>query len=311
LTLGTFAHTRDMEVAMDVSRMVELRRFEEEFAVYGCVFFENGERRFLVSGNEERIWEFENQQEYHNTYPFPMQKCSYKTTVPAGMEDVIIESLKIHLAKNLQQTYSKEFCSDFLSIAQIEPDNQAEVILLKLQEKIAGLYREEQLIAFESLMHNAYQGKHLTVASCKIFENWLQRERKEMENTPVVERRLRKVFYGLCYYRNGKIKNYCNGEKSRVYEKRESLMLQGYSVSSIFEKTYWHNGELSVQTIKELFVKELLAVFDDTYFLYLNDIKQIPAVVNKLKFTELENKYQTENNEIKKVLKLYRLHWAI
>lgn len=311
LTLGTFAHTRDMEVAIDVSRMMELRRFEEEFVVYGRMFYEDGARQFLSGSNEERIWAFGENRDNYMKYPFPLVKYSVKTTVPAGTEEIIMESMKIRLAKIMQRTYTHNFCAEFYQIAQSEPDNQAEEILQELQEKIVGLYSKSNLIAFEGLMNAAYRGKHLVDSSRFMLETWLQRERKEMENDPIVERRLQKTFYGFCYYKDGKIKNYCNGEKARTYEKREALLIQGYLISAVYEKTYWHNGELTVQIMKDDFQHELQKVFDDIYFTYLLRIYQLPSCVDPLSFDTLKKRYEKENTSVAQTIALYETYWGL
>ena len=46
---------RDFKVAEDVAKMVEMRRFAVEFTVYGSLFLEQGQRRYIISSDKNRL----------------------------------------------------------------------------------------------------------------------------------------------------------------------------------------------------------------------------------------------------------------
>ena len=64
---------RDFKVAEDVGKMMELRRFEFEFELYGTVYWENEQRNYLVSKNEAVICKQIAELEVRNKYPLPLQ----------------------------------------------------------------------------------------------------------------------------------------------------------------------------------------------------------------------------------------------
>lgn len=54
---------RDLQVALDVQRRAEMGWFDVEFTMYGCAYYQNGERYYRVSTHDEKIYNFiENEQ---------------------------------------------------------------------------------------------------------------------------------------------------------------------------------------------------------------------------------------------------------
>ena len=46
---------RDLQVARDVQRRAEMGWFDVEFTMYGCAYYQNGERYYRVSAHDEKI----------------------------------------------------------------------------------------------------------------------------------------------------------------------------------------------------------------------------------------------------------------
>ena len=100
---------RDFKVAEDVAKMMELRKFEVEYTMYGSMFLENGKTKYIVSGKDDKVVSFMNDRRNFVKYPFPMMKHTVKTTVPSGAEEDIARMVKVNLGKMMRDSFSKEF----------------------------------------------------------------------------------------------------------------------------------------------------------------------------------------------------------
>lgn len=45
---------RDLQVARDVQRRAEMGWFDVEFTMYGCAYYQNGERYYRVSAHDRK-----------------------------------------------------------------------------------------------------------------------------------------------------------------------------------------------------------------------------------------------------------------
>lgn len=302
---------RDFKVAEDVSKMMELRRFEIEYTMYGSMFLENGKVKYIVSGNEDKIISFINDRKNFMKYPFPVMKHTVKTLVPSGTEEDIVRMVKVNLAKNMRGYFSCVFLRDFYALAANENDDSAKEILDELQMRLYGMYRAENLLLFEGLMDFAYRAKHIKESTCKKYEFWLNEEWHQMEDMPELEDQFSKELYGFASKENEKIKVYYNAEKAKVYEKSEMLSQRGYLVSQIYTKRYWYNYDKTLKDIRMEFHQLLENLFDETYFSYLQRIKALSSVIDRAKVEKLEKIYGVESLMIQNVLERYMQYWNI
>ena len=127
---------RDFKVAEDVGKMMELRRFEVEYTMHGSMFLENGKRKYIVSGQDDKVVSFMNNRQNFVKYPFPMMKHTVKTTVPSGAEEDIARMVKVNLAKIMRNSFSDDFLTAFYDIAFTENNDAAKTILDDLQMKL-------------------------------------------------------------------------------------------------------------------------------------------------------------------------------
>ena len=49
---------RDIECGQNVSRMMELRRFDSEFMAYGCGYVEDGKIKYRVTSKASELYDF-------------------------------------------------------------------------------------------------------------------------------------------------------------------------------------------------------------------------------------------------------------
>lgn len=302
---------RDLKVADDIKKMMEMRYFQQEFTMYGCLFREKNEQKYIISENVDNIIDFINKRENYEKYPLPIIKHSLRTTVPAGNEEEIVRLAKIELAKTIRNHYSKVFLQDFFDMASHENDDQAEPILTELQEKIYGLFRMDNLVLFENLMNVAYRGKHLRNTTKSTYEEWLEDEWQQMEEYTEIEGFLNKKIYGIAYLKNGNIVTYCNGIMKKAFEKQEQLESEGCIVSQINKKIYHYHSEKSLYEIKKEYQIELANLYDVQYFDYLKRILLIEPVIKVSDFDNFAKKYSQGSLEEKRAIEQYARWWRI
>ncbi len=302
---------RDLKVADDVKKMMDMRYFQQEYTMYGCLFREENEQKYIISANIDKIIDFVNNRENYDKYPLPIIKHSLSTTVPAGNEEEIVRLAKIELAKIIRSNYSKGFLQDFFELASQENDDQAEPILSELQEKMYGLFRSDNLVLFENLMNVAYRGKHLRNATKSIYEEWLEDEWRQMEEYTEIDSFFNKKLYGIAYLKNGNIATYCNGIKKKAFEKQEQLEAEGGIVSQINKKIYPCYSEKNLYEIKKEYQIELVNLFDAQYFDYLKKILQIEPAIEVSDFEKFEEKYSQGTLEEKRAIEQYARWWRV
>lgn len=101
----------NLQVAEDFARMAELGYMDKEFTAYGCVFFEKGKRRYLISADETKIIDFIIQERalLSSRCPTDMMYVRIKQQVPLGQEENILNDVKRQLGVKMQKTFSEEF----------------------------------------------------------------------------------------------------------------------------------------------------------------------------------------------------------
>ena len=309
--MTTMAMFRDFRAVNDVQKMKELRLMKQEFTMYGSLFFEKGEAFYLISANQERLIDFRNQRENYRKVPLPVMKRSLRASVPSGNEEDILRAVKVKTAAFIRAQYRPMFLKDFYALAQTPNDDQAKTILDELQEKMRGLFRRDNLAAFEGLMNFACQTKHLSNETQAGYEKWLYDEWWQLEETATLDDVFQKEFFGIAYLENGKIHAYCNGVEAQTFEKKLALERQGLLVSALYKKTYWYNYSKSLADVRHMFEAFLVDLFDETYFDYLKRLAALPSCVSKERFTQLEQVYEDGSEAEKQALALYKMQWRI
>ena len=121
---------RDLQVAEDFSKMAELGYLDKEFTMYGAAFDEDGKRRYIVTGDLDKLYDFDSACTETQTYLTPLLTLTKVCPVPSGCDDDIARTVKMDLAKKLADVYSKEFFAAADTLAQAaEATDAAEPLL--------------------------------------------------------------------------------------------------------------------------------------------------------------------------------------
>ena len=119
----------DEVVAEEVGQMSELGYFDAEFSMYGCAYLENGKRYYKVSPDAADIYRFIEQSNLRNIFPSNVIQYTKKCAVPAGMQEVIAQDVKVELAKQLAENFPIEFFETLYRLADQVTEDRASALL--------------------------------------------------------------------------------------------------------------------------------------------------------------------------------------
>jgi len=287
---------RDFKVAEDVGKMMELRRFEVEFELYGTVYWENGQRYYLVGKNEAVICQQISELELRNKYPVPLQIWREKCLVPAGWDEEIEQQVKIHFCQALQETYPKIFWEAVFSVVDGKENDSGTTILDPLQEQLDGRFQEDELQLFCGLLHLLYLRKNLTERSFQAYGQWLEEVRQEMINNIAEKDIFSKEFFGFAYQKeDNSICYVINASQQFIQKKRMEIILKKEGmVTPIFYKKYWYNYDYRLEQVRKDFGDELRILYSKNYFAILKQIHALPITINGEAYQEKKQQLQTE-----------------
>ncbi len=258
---------RDLQVAEDFSKMAELGYLDKEFTMYGAAFEEGEERRYIITSEASKLYDFSQSLAEKQVYLSPVLTLTKVCPVPSGCDDDIARSVKIGLAKNLAAIYSKHFFASVraLSDAAVATD-EAEELLSALQARLDGCFVEERLQLFEGLARYAFTRRILTEATYRRYQAWLRLTRREMEDDVVVKDLFERTFYGYAQWQDGQSVRYItNANKGSIYLKWRTAQLEGQTVTPIFTKSYGYNYTYTINDARDAFKKDLRQILDGAY----------------------------------------------
>lgn len=272
---------RDFKVAEDVGKMMELRRFEVEFEIFGTVFWQDGTRHYLVSKSEDTLYQQIAPLALENMYPLIMQTWHESLLVPAGWDEEIEQTVKVHFCKALQKNFPESFWKNVEDVTRGITDDSATAILDPLQEQLDGVFNADLLQLFESLLDLVYLRKNLTKRSYHMYSEWLKEVRQEMVDDVITKDLFSKDLYGFAYEDgSGRFSYHLNASQRVAHEKRDKHQKEGCLVTPIFHKKYWYNYEYRLVHVRADFKEELKRLFDGAYFDILRRITTLNVAVN-------------------------------
>ncbi len=253
-------------MAEEVGIMAELGRFEKEFTMYGCAYFENGEVMYAVSENAVKIYDFMYDIANAEKMPTDIHMKTMRTLVPAGAESYVLFELRNTLLHKLYSLYDESYFRRLYELQNVLRNNDSRELLKELAYQFDGVCNREQLQLFRGLVEKAYRRKVLETESYVELQQWItwtnQDLEMELEKTDLYE----KTFYGFAYLKEGQpLKLYVDGYKNNMYKWMERKRAEGYEVSGMINKKYWYNNHYSVVQAKQDCERYFAKLFDAWY----------------------------------------------
>ena len=286
-------NSRDEEMAAEVGIMAELGKFEVEFTMYGCAFYENGKVMYLVSENAEKVYDFIYDIANAEKLPTDIHSASIRSLVPSGAEHYILNNVREQLLDKLYSLYDEQYFSVLFDLQNVLRTNEAVTVLKKLKYQLDGICNREQLQLFQGLLETAYRRKILKTESYIEFMQWIGWTRRDLEQELIRTDLYEKIFYGFAYWKeNEPVKIYVDGYKNNIYKRIEQRRTEGYFVSNIIFKKYWYNNRYPVVEVKknyETMLKELFGTW------YTDSMEQFAGMNAPMKQTAQEKYLQYYN----------------
>lgn len=249
---------RDIECGYNFNRLLELGCFDKEFVAAGYCFFDEGEICYRVGENMLNIWQEYKRDLLRGAYPTEIRKIVKRTMVPSGQENTIKQKVKIDLAMELRNIYSREFFQIINETGSVQNINTAYPLLKEMQEEIDGHFSDSELQMFAGFCEQALISKTLEYNQYFSFKQWLKKTRKQMADDVQAADNMKRVFSGFAYFRNqDELRYYADAEQQSVHEKAQAYQKQGFIVTPIYTKVYWFKNISEISTVRKKFQAEL------------------------------------------------------
>lgn len=280
-------NSRDEEMAEEVAIMAELGKFEVEFTMYGCAYYENGKVKYLVSENAEKIYDFMYDIVNAEKLPTNIHSATMRTLVPSGAEAYILSEVRKQLLDKLYQLYDEKYFEILFEMQNVLRKDTAYSALKDLQYRFDGTCNQEQLQIFQGILESAYRKKILSTESYMEFQQWIRWTKRDLDQEPIKSDLYEKTFYALAYFKERQpIQIYVDGYKNNIYKRIEQRRAEGYIVSNIVTKKYWYNNQYTVVQAKKDYETFLNSLFGEWY---IDSMQKISTLHGPIKQTEGEN----------------------
>ena len=76
---------RDVQMAQEIRSLAALGVFPKGILVYGLVYYQNGERQYMISADPAKLIAFLNDVQNRRFFPTPMESYSESLIIPEGV----------------------------------------------------------------------------------------------------------------------------------------------------------------------------------------------------------------------------------
>lgn len=270
---------RDLNCGNDVAMMDKLGRFDREFIVYGCAFLQKDEPHYFVSSRADTIDHFVQQSSLASLYPTPVSTALSACSVPAGAQSELARSAKMTLARELSHTYSPLFWQKLQKLTALPANNTGAQLIEERFAQLNGCFQPESLSLMAGLLQMTFAQKRLTLAAYQNFWARLEKKLRQMEDDVVIKKTFRRTFSGFAYRPpKQRWQYFYDGESAAVRAKQRLYFSQGMIVTPMVQKTYWFDGQTSVQSIAQRFAQALPEWFDADFLALTEALRALPPL---------------------------------
>ena len=282
---------RDIQCGMDVGRMAELGKFDKEFTVYGCAYWQNGEAYYPLSNKAESIYRFCEAGRLPNILTTAVMSYTVTTSVPSGTCDDIWQTVQWQLARKLAAEYADGYLELLSQLAAAAATDAAWPILQHVQQLLEGRFQRDQLTLFARLAEDCLAAKYLTTAAYQQLQQWLAFNWRQMEDDVLLKDSHGRTLHGFAYRQSGQIRYHYDAQYAVIYHKRQQLSAQGVLTTPICSHTYWFSAFSQFTAIKKQFAALLSELLPPCLTL-LETIYQLPPAISPEHFVQMEQMVQ-------------------
>lgn len=313
LTNEQIYKNRDAEATSEVSVLLELKYFDEQFLYYGTAYAENGRVKYRIHDNAEAMYRFVTYSAEQNRYPTEIRTYVKMEKVPSGMERNVEEKIRLAFVEQLQKDYSPELFRLLERYGNIPANDDAFAMLEGLREALEYCYQEEQIVLFTGLVQEAFDEKILTNASRIKLQDWIDRRLAIIRECQTDTGRKR-TFYGFMALEQDEWKLYANAEEINIRNKRYQKMTEGVLCTPVFSKVYWLDKvpQRSLKGWRDVFSAEIHEYMDDAYQNQVRMLHDIPGPIDRQRFGDDAQKVADRLTTLdERTLHYYENRWKL
>lgn len=303
---------RDVQVARDVQRRAEMGWFDVEFTMYGCAYQKNGERYYRVSAQEEKIYEYIENEEKDDVLASDICILSRKYPVPTGMQEYISADVKVELAKEMAEKYPLDFFVLLEKLAQEAEENTAWDYLRAKMSKLEGTFDLTAFVRFRQEIRYAYFHRKINAENYHILLQMVAAEERYMEENIIVKDIFEKTFYAFAYEANNKLNYVINARKGHIYQKKAELEQRGIYTTPLYMETCYYNYEVRLPDVRKIFEEHMRNYLNRDYFDFMRQLYTKNEQISGEKFAnELKLAEKCYGKAAADTLRHYAVRWGI
>lgn len=302
---------RDLKVSQDIAKWAELGKFEQEFIVYGCCYLHNGERYYHIGDQIVEVSRFARERLLEGECVSPIIEWLNRVLVPSGLQEEYSNLSKLQLAQRMQIMYPKIFLEAFNQLARTQHDDSALPILKHLQHAMIACFDHRVLELAEGIALIAFQQKKLSLSAFEMFRAWVNGRYLQMADDVIIKKEIKRTFYGFAYRTPiGKVQYYCNAFENEAHKRHNALMCQGVFCTPIISETMYYDQMPNIAEERKQFLTQLESWMDEEYWSIVDNICELPTVVNEGELSILREKSQGYD-ALEKMIGYYSTQWQV
>lgn len=272
---------RDVQMAQEIRSLAALGVFPKGILVYGLVYYRHGERQYMISADPAKLIAFLNDVENRRYFPTPMESYSESLIIPEGEEEDVINSVKVKLARILQEKYPAEVFA-ILEELNDRPGNDAmDAPLSAYREDMESIFDIDKIRAFRDLCIRAYLRKNVSDLIYHQLIEWCDFRLAQLVDYIPPMGRKEKVFYGMAILENQQIKRtVINANLSCIYQDKCKLEQQGQYVTSWHEKIFTMERQESLRAVNQQMELFLADIYDKQMIALIKELDDVAVTIH-------------------------------
>lgn len=285
--VNELAVMRDVQVAQEIRSMAALGVFPKGIVVYGLVYYQNGQRQYMISSDPANLISFLNDVENRKLFPTPMESYSERLIIPEGYEADIINKIKLKLAKKLQNMYPAPVFAMLEQLHNKVPNDSMAESLIQYRRELESVFQADKIQAFQGFCTRAYLRKNISELVYQQLIGWCKKRLAQLEVYVAPAGSKEKKFYGLAVLQNHVVSQcVINANLNCIYQEKYKLEQQGMLTTDWHQKTFTVERQESLREINQQMASFLNTIYDRDMIALIEQMEQLPGVITA---EEMEN----------------------
>lgn len=299
---------RDLKAGRVFADLLEQGVFDEEFEYFGFAFWEDEEIQFLITNNEQKLYDELGKKVAAGTIVTPVLKIIRRLMISELEREQSALSLQTELKQNLLSAFPLSYFKNLAYFSEIPNQSTAYPVLAEYIETLGENLTIEKWKAFVGLVKMAVVAKKLDKAHSNMLLNSIKTPVSPGCDKGAVN------FYGFAYLsEDNQWRYYVNGYRPGTIAKKIELSEKMIRTTPILDDRQSENkGARSKYEIKTDFLNVMKDALDVNYLELLEKIVRLNGTINKEEFlSKLKAATPDIDPLMLKSLQGYRSLWHI